>query len=79
MDGMCPVAIRMMLNFIYASYAGFASAGFFGPYYSLDVFLQWRLMVRRCWVFMCNNNDGLLAKVSGFRTRSLDGRWMKIL
>ncbi len=82
MEGMCPAwQFPDGVKFIYA-YAGFASAGFFfGPYYSLmNVFYNGADGKTRWGIYAVNNNDGLLAKVSGVQDEEFrDGRWMKIL
>ena len=53
MEGMCPAwQFPDGVKFIYASYVSFASAGFFGPYYSLMNVFTMELMVRRVGVFM---------------------------
>ena len=83
MEGMCPAwQFPDGVKFIYASYAGFASAGFFGPYYSLmNVFYNGADGKTRWGIYAVNNNDGLLAKVSWGLGRGVSGygRWMKIL
>ena len=63
MEGMCPAwQFPDGVKFIYASYAGFASAGFFGPYYSLmNVFYNGADGKTRWGIYAVNNNDGLLA------------------
>ena len=76
MEGMCPAwQFPDGVKFIYASYAGFASAGFFGPYYSLmNVFYNGADGKTRWGIYAVNNNDGLLAKVSGVQDEEFPGR-----
>lgn len=61
---MSGVAIPWMeLNLIYASYAGFASAGFFGPYYSLmNVFYNGADGKTRWGIYAVNNNERVVGK-----------------
>ena len=75
-EGMCPAwQFPEGTEFIHASYAGYASAGFFGPYYSLmNVFYNGADGKTRWGIYAVNNKDGLLANVSGVQDVEFPGR-----